>query len=265
MTGPFVYDVLSTYRTLPLPTPLVFTPVFGVLVYWWSEDVRSVITVFATMLVAAGVAMVAVLSIPAFVLDVSAGGRAVIYQTAIFRAFTALVLSIPFTAITLVLASVLDTETTLLSWIDRGRPDTTLVSVTVGLVAFSVLLTGVVGLNYASAADQSRVSPTIEGVDVENEQVVVSVTVPNRLRSPMTVQSIVLDIRLNESENLRVSRVVNSPVRAGETARYPVTVPTGELPPSQYRLASSVHIEGVVRISAFNDYDADLSVTPYDA
>lgn len=262
--GPFAYEALSTYRTLPIPNPLFLAPVVGLLVYWWSTDLREGLWLVGVVAAVAGLQMILVLSVPAFVLDASPAGRAAVYQTAIFNAITSLVLPLPFVVITVVAASLLDTETNVLDWMERGRPDVNLVAITLALVAISGVLSGVVGLNYASAAEQSRADVTIAGIDADGERVAVTVTVPNRLRASMAVESVVLDFRLDDSRNVRASRILDARVPPGATGRFVVEVDPGELSPSAYRGAASVHVEGIVRVSAFHDYDVDLRVEPYD-
>lgn len=261
--GPFAYGALSTYSSVPIPSPLVLAPVVGLLVYWWSTDITEGLELIAVTTVAAGIYMVVVLSIPAFVLDASAAGRAAVYQTAIFNTFTSLLLPLPIIVITVALASVLDTETKLLSGIERGRPGTRLVGATLALLVVSVLLTGAIGTNYASAVDQSRADVTVRGIDVVDDQVVVTVAVPNRLRTAMTVESVVVEFTLNGTDHVRATDVVRRDVAPGETVGFRVPVEREKLSATEYRQASSVRVEGIVRVSAFREYETDLVIEPY--
>jgi hypothetical protein len=262
--GPFAYSSLSTYSAVPFPSPLLLAPVVGLLVYWWSDGVTEGLELLAVTTVAAGIYMVIVLSIPAFVLDASAAGRAAVYQTAIFNTFTSLLLPLPIIAITVAIASVLDSETNLLSSIDRGRPDTRLVGITLALLVVSALLTGSIGANYASAVEQSRADVTVRGIDVVDGQVVVTVAVPNRMRTTMTVESIVVEFTLNGTDHVRATDVVRRDVGSDSAARFRVPVEREKLTAPQYRQASSVVVEGVVRVSAFRGYETDLPIEPYE-
>jgi len=117
-----------------------------------------------------------------------------------------------------------------------------------------------VGLNYASAVEQSQVDIKVDEVAVVDDQVTVVVTVPNEMRSAMEINSIVVDLTVNETEFVRALEIVRQEIPPGETARFRVSIERGKLSAEQFRQASSIRLEGVFRASAFSGYEVDLSI-----
>ncbi len=154
---------------------------------------------------------------------------------------------------------VLDTETKLLDRLDRDPASRKIVAITLALCLVGLVVSGAVGLNYVSAVEQNQAAVRADEVVVD-DRVTIVVTVPNKMRAPMKVESIVLDITVNETDYVRVADVVRQDVDLNETGRFTISIERETLSPDRFRRASSVRLEGVVRISAFRGYEADLTI-----
>ncbi|MFB6299169.1 MAG: hypothetical protein ABEH65_02810 [Halobacteriales archaeon] len=260
--APQALSSLSQYSSFPFPNPLIFTPIVGVLLYWWTEGISESIGVFIVSSLVGLLVVIVAISIPVFVLDASAAGRGALYQLGIFSAITSILPALPIVAITTGLASVIDTEIGLMRrYHPRGEATARLIGVTVGLAIITAILVGVVGANYASVAAQSQATATIVGVDVSEDGVQIGVRIPNRLRSAMYVQSIFLDFRVNGTQPIRSSFLPRTTIQPGETRTF--AVPVEKLSPAAYRNAQSIRISGVVRFRAFRGYASDLPIRPW--
>lgn len=260
--APQALSNLSQYSSFPFPNPLLFTPIVGVLLYWWTEGIREAIGVFIGSAVVSLLVVIVAVSTPVFVLDASAAGRGALYQLGIFNAITSILPALPLVAITTATASVLDTEIGLMQrYHPRGKATTQLIGVTIGLAVLTAVLVGVVGANYASVATQSQAQATIVGIEVTEDGVQVGVRIPNRLRSAMYVQSIVLDIRVNATQPIRSTFLPRTTIQPGQSRVF--SVPVEELSPGAYRNAQSIRITGIVRFRAFRSYESSLRVQPW--
>lgn len=258
--GPYAYSALSQYTTFPFLDPLLLTPIAGFLIYWWADGIHEGLVLIGLVTLSACLSMILVLSIPVFVLDTSAGGRAAVYQAAIFNTATSVLLALPFIVISAAFTVVLDTETKLLDRLDRDPASRKIVAITLALCLVGLVVSGAVGLNYVSAVEQNQAAVRADEVGVVDDRVTIVVTVPNKMRAPMEVESIVLDITVNETDYVRVADVVRQDVDPDETGRFTISIERGTLSPDRFRRASSVRLEGVVRISAFRGYEADLTM-----
>lgn len=257
--GPYAYSALSQYTTFPFLDPLLLTPIAGFLIYWWADGIHEGLVLIGLVTLSACLSMILVLSIPVFVLDTSAGGRAAVYQAAIFNTATSVLLALPFVVISAAFTVVLDTETKLLDRLDRDPASRKIVAITLALCLVGLVVSGAVGLNYVSAVEQNQAAVRADEVVVD-DRVTIVVTVPNKMRAPMKVESIVLDITVNETDYVRVADVVRQDVDLNETGRFTISIERETLSPDRFRRASSVRLEGVVRISAFRGYEADLTI-----
>jgi hypothetical protein len=257
--GPYAYSALSQYTTFPFLDPLLLTPIAGFLIYWWADGIHEGLVLIGLVTLSACLSMILVLSIPVFVLDTSAGGRAAVYQAAIFNTATSVLLALPFVVISAAFTVVLDTETKLLDRLDRDPASRKIVAITLALCLVGLVVSGAVGLNYVSAVEQNQAAVRADEVVVD-DRVTIVVTVPNKMRAPMKVESIVLDITVNETDYVRVADVVRQDVDFNETGRFTISIERETLSPDRFRRASSVRLEGVVRISAFRGYEADLTI-----
>ena len=257
--GPYAYSALSQYTTFPFLDPLLLTPIAGFLIYWWADGIHEGLVLIGLVTLSACLSMILVLSIPVFVLDTSAGGRAAVYQAAIFNTATSVLLALPFVVISAAFTVVLDTETKLLDRLDRDPASRKIVAITLALCLVGLVVSGAVGLNYVSAVEQNQAAVRADEVVVD-DRVTIVVTVPNKMRAPMEVESIVLDITVNETDYVRVADVVRQDVDLNETGRFTISIERETLSPDRFRRASSVRLEGVVRISAFRGYEADLTI-----
>lgn len=258
--GPYAHAALSQYTTFPFFDPLLLTPIVGFLIYWWADGIHEGLMLIGLVTLSACLYMVLVLSIPVFVLDSSAGGRAAVYQAAIFNTATSVLLSLPFIVISAAFSVVLDTETKLLDRLDRDPASQKIVAVTLALFLAGLVVSGAVGLNYVSAVEQSQADVTIDEVGVVDGRVTIVVTVPNKMRASMEVESIVLDITVNETEYVRTADVVRQDVDSNQTGRFTISIERETLSADRFRRASSIRLEGVVRISAFRGYETDLTI-----
>jgi hypothetical protein len=262
LAGPLVAGALSPFSPLPVPNPVVFTPVLGLLIYWWTDGIEEVLAVLVGTTVVGTLVVVGFLSIPAFVLDASVAGRGAVYQSSIFNAFIKIVFALPFVAITVVAASLLDSELGVLErYHPRATPTRRLVALTVGLALVALVVAGGLGANYASVADQSTAQVEVVGVDTTGEAIDVEVRVPNRLRTEMYVRSVVVDVTLNGSTPNRGVSLTRAWIDEGSSRTFVVTV--DEISPSDYRDAESVRITGIVRIEAFRSYETGLRLEPW--
>lgn len=257
--GPYAYSALSQYTTFPFLDPLLLTPIAGFLIYWWADGIHEGLVLIGLVTLSACLSMILVLSIPVFVLDTSAGGRAAVYQAAIFNTATSVLLALPFVVISAAFTVVLDTETKPLDRLDRDPASRKIVAITLALCLVGLVVSGAVGLNYVSAVEQNQAAVRADEVVVD-DRVTIVVTVPNKMRAPMEVESIVLDITVNETDYVRVADVVRQDVDLNETGRFTISIERETLSPDRFRRASSVRLEGVVRISAFRGYEADLTI-----
>lgn len=257
--GPYAYSALSQYTTFPFLDPLLLTPIAGFLIYWWADGIHEGLVLIGLVTLSACLSMILVLSIPVFVFDTSAGGRAAVYQAAIFNTATSVLLALPFVVISAAFTVVLDTETKLLDRLDRDPASRKIVAITLALCLVGLVVSGAVGLNYVSAVEQNQAAVRADEVVVD-DRVTIVVTVPNKMRAPMKVESIVLDITVNETDYVRVADVVRQDVDLNETGRFTISIERETLSPDRFRRASSVRLEGVVRISAFRGYEADLTI-----
>ena len=261
LAGPYVHSVLSPYTTFPFFDPLFLTPIAGFLIYWWADGIHEGLMLVGLVTLSACLYMILVLSVPVLVLDTSAGGRAAVYQAAIFNTATSVLLSLPFIVISAALSVVLDTETTLLNRLDRDPASQKIVAVTLALFLAGLVVSGAVGLNYVSAVEQSQADVTVDEVGVVDDRVTIVVTVPNKMRASMEVESIVLDITVNETEYVRTADGVREEVAANQTGRFTISIDRETLSADRFQRASSIRLEGVVRISAFRGYEADLTIS----
>lgn len=262
LAGPLVASALSPFSALPVPNPVVFTPVLGLLIYWWTDGIEEVLAVLVGTILVGTVVVVGFLSIPAFVLDASVAGRGALLQSSIFNALVKIIFALPFVAITVVFASVLDSELGLLErYHPRGEPTRQLLALTVGLALLALVVGGALGANYASVAEQSTAEVEVVGVDTSGEAIQVEVRVPNRLRTEMYVRSIVVDVALNGSTPERGVSLTRTWVDEGTARTFVVTV--DEISPAAYQDAESVRITGIVRIEAFRSYETGLRIDPW--
>lgn len=262
LAGPLVARSLSPFSPLAVPNPVVFTPVIGLLIYWWTDGIEEVLAVLVGTMLFGTIVVVGFLSIPAFVLDASVAGRGAVYQSSIFNTLVKIIFALPFVAITVVFASLVDTELGLLErYHPRGKPTRRLVAVTAILALVALAVAGGLGANYASVAAQSTAEVEVVGVDTAGEAIEVEVRVPNRLRTNMYVRSIVVDVALNESTPQRGVSLTRSWIDEGSSRTFVVTVE--EISPAAYRDAESVSITGIVRIEAFRTYETGLRIEPW--
>lgn len=260
--APQAAGVLAPFSPVPVPNPLVVTPLVGLLLYLWTDGVQEVLGVVLLCGVVAAAVVVLTLAAPTFVLNDTAAGQGAFYQTGMFNAIAALLLALPLVVVTAVVASVLDAELGLLAqYHPRGELTAQLVAATAGLALLSALLVGSVGANYASVAEQSQIEVTVAGVDASGEAVEVFVDVPNQLRSTMRVRSIVLDLEVNGTEHVRASSLQRTTVPPGANQTFVVRV--DELTSDHYRAAENVRITGVVRFRAFRTYESRVEVAPW--
>lgn len=258
----FAARALAVYAPLPVLPALLFAPVAGLFVYWWTNGIRELLGVLIVLSVVSIGVVVAAVSTPVFVLDSTTGGRSAVYQTGMFNALVSLLPAIPVVALSAALASVLDTELGLLErYHPRGETTRRLVAVTVGLTLLATAFTGVAAVNYASVAEQSQADVTVTGIDAEGDRLRVAVTVPNRLTSEMYVRSVVVEVALNGSTPQRTSLIARTTVPTGGEETFVVTAE--EPSAAAYRNADSVRITGVVRVAAFRGYETGLELEPY--
>ena len=262
LAGPLVARSLSAFSPLPVPNPLVFAPVTGLLIYWWTESIEEVLAVLVGTTLVGTVIVVGFLSIPAFILEASVSGRGAVYQSSIFNALVKIIFSLPFVAITIVFASLVDSELGLLErYHPRGKLTRRLIALTVGLAVLALVVAGILGANYASVAEQSTTEVEVVGVEPAGEAIEVEVRVPNRLRTNMYVRSVVVDVALNGSTPQRAVSLSRAWIDEDTSRTFVVTV--GDISPAAYRNAESVRITGVVRIEAFRTYETGLQMEPW--
>lgn len=258
----FAAEALAVYALAPVPPALLFAPVAGLLVYWWTDGIRELLAVVVVVSVVGVAVVVAVLSTPVLVLDATTAGRGAVYQSGIFNALVSLLPALPVVALSAALASVLDTELGLLErYHPRGETTRRLVAATLGLVLVAAAFTGAATVNYASVAEQSRAGVTVTGVDAEGDRLRIGVAVPNRLTGEMFVRSVVIEVQLNGGTPVRSSLLPRARIPAGEERTFVVT--TAEPSPAAYRDAESVRVTGVVRIVAFRGYETSLELEPW--
>ena len=262
LAGPLVARSLSAFSPLPVPNPVVFTPLIGLLIYWWTDGIEEVLAVLVGTTLVGTVVVVGFLSIPAFVLEASVDGRGAVYQSSIFNALVKIIFALPFVALTVVFASLVDSELGLLErYHPRGEPTRQLVALTAGVALLALVVAGGLGANYASVVDQSTAEVEVIGVDTVGEAIEVEVRVPNRLRTEMYVRSVVVDVALNGSTPRRAVSLPRARIDEGTSRTFVVTV--GTISPAAYRDAESVRITGVVRIEAFRTYETGLRIEPW--
>lgn len=260
----FAARALSVYLFFPIPPSLLFAPVVGLLVYLWTDRIQELLGVLVVVSVVAIGVLVLAVSTPAFVLDATAAGRGALYRVGVFNAFVSILTAVPIVVLSAAFASVLDTELRLIEQYHlRGETTRRLLAVTIGITLLTTSVAGLAVVNYASVAEQSQAEVTVSGVDVDGDQLRVGVTVPNRLTGRMDVRSVVIEIQLNDSAPQRTSLLARETIAPGGEQTFVVRVeePTA----TAYRNADSVRITGVVRVEAFNGYEAGLAVDPYTA
>jgi hypothetical protein len=258
----FAAEALAVYALTPVPPALLFAPVVGLFVYWWTDGVHELLGLLVVVSTVGIAVLVGILSTPVFVLDASTAGRSAVYQSGIFNALVSLLPAIPIVALSAALASVLDMELGLLErYHPRGETTRRLVAATLALALVAAAFTGVATVNYASVAEQSRADVTVTGVDVDDDGLRIGVSVPNRLTAGMVVRSIVVEVQLNDTAPTRSSILPRTTVPAGEELTF--VVPAEEPSPAAYRNAESVRVTGVVRIVAFRGYETSLELEPW--
>lgn len=260
----FAARALAVYAVLPVPPSLLFAPVVGLLVYWWTDGIRELLGAVVVVSVVSIAVVVVAVSTPVFVLDATAGGRSAVYQTGMFNALVSLLPAIPIVALSAALASVLDSELGLLEqYHPRGETTRRLVAATLGLALLMTAFTGAAAVNYASVAEQSQADVSVSGVDADGERLRIGVTVPNRLTGEMYVRSVVVEVQLNDTAPQRASLLARATVPAGGERTF--VVPAEEPSAAAYRNADSVRITGIVRIAAFRGYETGLELEPYSS
>lgn len=262
------HHALYEFASYPLPYAIVLTFLVGALWYRWTASFRETAAAFGVLIGVCATILMAVFTAPSRALDRPAvdafpivvraplGDPAdVILQVAGFRTLLLLFLAVPLLVMTAAVLCAVHGEFAVGEWFgQRGTLSPILIVVTVA----SLLLTGgmltTVTSNYVSVVDQNGTPMTVDGVAVESSQVAVTISVHNRLASPMVVRKVELYLYVDGHGWEGTTTEIDVTVPTANTEQVTVQFPVSDFDPETVCRAERVRVDGLVSVSAFDHY-----------
>lgn len=258
--------LLYKYGSLPIRWVVLFTPVVGAVLYWWTDVLEELLSAVSVSIIVAGLTTVLAYATPLFVIrSPSVAEQNVLLLDAINRTF----LYLGLTAVLLVIGSVVAAfayrerlvPDRLLE--NRGRPSAALVLLTVGIVVIAGTLAVPLVRNYGSAAEQREVEPSVDRVChfPEEGTIYVSIAVQNRLTDRLWIDSYLLQVSGLEPEPIALRGFPHAPIGSGETGYVEAWIDVDENLSSALAGPAEVEISGYIYTEAFNDFSVRLDVS----
>ncbi|MFW5948093.1 MAG: hypothetical protein ACOCSD_00655 [Halolamina sp.] len=240
------------YGSVPIPYLVVLAPLAGLVAYQWVRDLREALLLLVGVVAVTGVGTVAVLSAPVFLQSLSIPEQNLLVGNALGESLLFTALSLVLVAAGMAVAALLSQE------FEVGLPPRGSVAVAMALLLVGGALVGTIGLNFSSAVEQRDVEATVESVDGDGDEVIVSLDVANRLRAPLEVESVTL--RLGSGTPVSVTDFPDVTIPPDDRRTVTVHTTCGELAEDGLDETDDVTVRGQVQTTAFNEYDARIPV-----
>ena len=243
---------------------LVFIPIFGLLLYFWTRTVEEVLALSSVTIAVGGTVTSIAYLTPLFVQDGLIDAQRNLLTMQAFSRFVGVVtLSTFLIGCGLVVGVILRNEV-------LGRPTDrpvvkrrrrVLAGATVAAVLPAPVLASRLVTNYASALDHRTQQVTIEGAQLNGDELQLRISVPNALTAELFVESVLVYVT-GGRERLSSSEFPEATVP--RESRSEITVDVGSVADALAEDPNELHIDGYVRVSAFTGFEERMRIQAYE-
>ncbi|MFB6301181.1 MAG: hypothetical protein ABEH65_13080 [Halobacteriales archaeon] len=258
--GLLAYDALFQYGTVPFEHAIFVVPFVGILLAWWTMDFRTRLVAFGLQAGVAGIVVAIAFVIPLFVIKTpTTVERTLLLSNAIARAIVLAMLGTLLTVLGAVITIGVGRE--LFSFTRLSTGPWVKVGLTVVLLVGSIGLVGTAAHNYGSAVEQRGVTPELAGqIEMRPTGVELTLSIPNRLTEPLSIESVLLAVDRPDGERLTVRAFPDRSIPARSRGTVTIVLGTDRFPDRDPLTDSTVTVSGFIYTTSFNGYRARLDL-----